>query len=197
MFFFFSPGHIGRINVTDSPFRIPGFASWTIIRKLYHGFSTTFSVLIFEPKILMIVFLVLLGIVFYINNKKIIGFIPLIIIIIMNIFGKSNYIFYYEYSCGMPDFCEIGSYNWILIIIASVLFIISVLYLLLKLDCSSTIKYSLILLLCLAVGSRIMMGFSSTLYGSSFRTFSFLYFILVIVNILLFDLILSSFHNNR
>ncbi len=46
-------------------------------------------------------------------------------------------------------------------------------------------KYTILCLLFMGAGSRMAMGFSETLYGSSYRTYSFLLFCVVISVILL------------
>ena len=180
---FFSPGHLYRMhNDTGYLCCFPEYLHWNLAEKIYHGYSSTVAVLIFQNVLiffLLCFFLAMLGIMRGKKNKIIFVF-PLLGSILIKLIGPDHFIQYYDYSCGMPDLDLTSSY-WCLGLLLSLLICVSIalsLYLLIN---NKNKRLFALVLLALGALSREMMGFSSSIYASSYRTFTLFLFCLTII----------------
>lgn len=207
IFLFTAPGHSARSNIYTI-FNQPDFLQLSFFDKFFRGFTSTMAYLwagknFIWPLLCITLFLMVL--VRYKENKLI------IIISAMPVFGSlgvgffQDYImpqsvldlfkWYPEWGYSMWDYRYINAmtytdYKYYLPIVFSVV-MLGIIYL----EIFWIYKYeknAIIVFLSLSAGlaSRIIMGISPTLYGSSFRTFIELYFAVgICIVVLLHDLI--------
>ena len=181
VFMFMMPGHIYRMSSTaEMEFWLPQYADWSFFQKIYRGFSTTVANLFFTRVELVIVFCFLLMLL-AVNQeslvKKIIGCIPLGLSVLINYAGKERFIVYHDYACSMPEL--IGPRQNIFPLLISLGMIACILFSIWNCIKSDIDKWMLYMLMLLAAGSREMMGFSATIYASSFRTFTVFLYVLM------------------
>ncbi|MBQ2897223.1 MAG: hypothetical protein IJE46_02750 [Clostridia bacterium] len=191
VFMFMMPGHLFRMTNTAEMYHwFPQYAEWSFAKKIYHGFSTTIANLLFTNVKLFFVLCVLIFLQAMSQDsvyKKIISAIPLAVITFANFFGESKFVVYYDYSCGMPDLIPISIS--ILPLILSVTAVCSIFYTVCSCVKQKESKFMLLGLLVLSAITRELMGLSATIYASSFRTFTFfLYAIIICCLILMKDL---------
>lgn len=180
-FMFMIPGHIYRMTSTaEMEYWLPQYADWSFLKKIYHGFSTTVANFLFSDVKLFLLFALLLGVLSLSQDvvyKKIIAFIPLAIMVLVNYIGNEKFVVYYDYSCGMPDLIPLC--KSVLPFLVTVISIASIFYTICSCIENRNRKYLILMLLILASGSREMMGLSATLYASSFRTFTFFLYAII------------------
>ncbi|MFQ7264070.1 MAG: DUF6056 family protein [Lachnospiraceae bacterium] len=189
LIYFLSPGHSVRAGQYGGTFDIPGFENWTIFDKLYNGFTSTSADLIFRWVGVFFLFCVLIFTLAILHSGwlvKLLAGIPLIFEVLQIVTGYDHFTYSYENMFAMSnlipwnlDLLEGG----LAIIISFVIYgcIFWSIWLLFE---DKKIRWTMIFLLLLGGGSRVMMGFASTLYGSSFRTFTILIFMLIICCVL-------------
>lgn len=189
IFMFLMPGHIARMSSTfEIDYWLPQYVDWTLFDKIYHGFTTTMATLLYHNVELFLLLCFMLLLVALRQNSirnKIIAVIPLIIIFIGRFIGTGNFIVYYDYACNMPELLPYT--ETILPLALAILAVVCIFYTIWTCVSSLERKCLLTMLMILAAGSREMMGFSATIYASSFRTFTFFLFaciacILVLLN---------------
>lgn len=181
---YFAPGHCFRMNTYGT--WIPDYAQWTVGQKLFHGYTATVAYLYYRSIPLLTVFLYFC---FWWPEK-----------------GRNGPSFYGD-SAGIPSVTErdrgrsvtaasrtgtgdagdrtfVGRKNAGLFLLSILLTASVFIGVWLAVD-TTWRKYTILCLLFMGAGSRMAMGFSETLYGSSYRTYSFLLFCVVISVILL------------
>lgn len=188
-FMFLMPGHIARMSSTiEIEYWLPDYVNWTLFEKIYFGFTSTMATLLFlDVKLftLLCFMILLIALRQTAIHKKIIGAIPILIIFFSNYIGVDKFIAYYDHTLDLP---ELIPYSVSLLpILCALLAVISIFYTVITCIDHLERKCLLVMLLILAAGSREMMGFSPTIYASSFRTFTFFLFatiacILVLLN---------------
>lgn len=188
---FLIPGHLYRMHdASEMEFWFPQYASWSFSKKLYHGFSTTVANLFFSDVKIFILFaliIFLLGVSQKTWLKTIIASIPLTLIVSSRLVGTDKFVVYYEYSCGMPDLLPLTV--TVMPFLISIVAVVSIFYTVYSCVDEEKNKWTILLFLFLAAGSREMMGLSATIYASSFRTFTaFLYLIMMACLVLLGEL---------
>lgn len=184
---FLIPGHLNRMkDVTEEMDAwAPQYADWTFIDKVYHGYSTTVANLFFNDVKLFILFTVL---IFLLGLKqknlllKITGFLPMGLALIDDY--ARRFVVYFDFSYSMPDLVPPGLDFFPTF--ATIVALVCIFYTIWNSDISMQRKWYLTMMLVLAAGTREMMGFSFTLYASSFRTFTFFLFALIACCITLF-----------
>ena len=188
---FFIPGHLIRTFGTGhGRFSIPDYDNWTLWRKIYHGYSATAANIIYQRCniYLIVIFIIfILAILSDSKLKKIIGTIPLIITILIKSIGYSKFLYYYDYCCGLPDLRFASDIKGLITIAVSLIAIAALIAALILLINNNKMKWISIISVIIAWGSRIMMGFSATLYGSSFRTFSLMLYSFMILAFILIN----------
>lgn len=190
LFMFLMPGHMNRMTSTvEMELYLPEYADWSFFKKVYKGYTSTVAHIMFEKVNVFIVFIILLFLLSLSHKKLItafIGFIPLGIVLIEEIIGTEYFIYpvynpimdLYPLESGLIAF-------WGLI--CSFLILFSIFYIILSCTKNRARKWLLLSLLVLGAGSREMMGFSPTIYASSFRTFTYFIFALMICCLILLN----------
>lgn len=192
LFIFLCPGNESR-KLSEINSWYPGFVNFNYPKQLLLGILSTLSTVINSTNASIYVFLLLLVLISYKNkeNKKLflISIIPLLVLAIFknclidlvnNPVGEIIKI-----SLSPFDnfrFCLTKSFAlYALLLIACAISIVYVLYN--TLDRRLFIEVMIILLAALA--SRIIIGFSPTVYASNNRTFVFMYYLIILVDVLL------------
>ncbi len=165
------PAHMARIKSTEGTFCIPNYESWTVPNKITEGITTTAANIYFLPVIVFIMLIVLLftaTVLMHRKNMKLIAAASILLLfeIYEIITGFSNFHYFRNYSWGLPD-TGTNILDFIIIAVITVLII----YSLWNIFENKTEAAALIWILMVGAMSRIIMGFSATLFGSSFRTF--------------------------
>lgn len=185
---YFAPGHRFRMNTYGT--WIPDYAQWTVGQKLFHGYTATVAYLYYRQIPLLTVFFLLLFLIAIGRKEKkrwavLFTAIPLG----SNLLWKGTGIDLLqplpEVALGMPEIGPLSEGKNVLLFLLTILLTASVfLGVWLTVDTLRR-KVTILSLLFMGAGSRMAMGFSETLYGSSYRTYSFLLFCVVISVILL------------
>ena len=183
LIYFLSPGHMARQGQSGGAFDTPGFENWNIIDKIYNGYTSSVATIIFMYTSIYFVFTLFVFLMGIRNDKdyvKVISCIP-IGVELFELFTGYNWFIYTELDWMYPMFnlkSEFPGLFLSFIVIASIFIVIYK-------SMPNLDKWIVILFLVLGSGSRIMMGFASTLYGSGFRTFILFSFCLVICTVLI------------
>ena len=187
LFLYFSPGHLMRVNNhnLDSLYN-PPYNEWSILDKLYNGYTTTIANLIYENNIIIYTLVLLLAINSFFEKKlynKIILNIPLLINIYINAYGSDKFIIRRTWISSIGPLNE---FKYIVSLIVSIIICISIVYSLFIVTKNIFKRFVFIYIFIISLMCRMMMGFSNVLYISGIRTFSLCYFLLIILNILLY-----------
>ena len=187
---FFSPGHIIRSVTKTGQFAVPGYSDWNFFNKMYHGYTATVANVIFQPLIVYTVLCVMLFI--YELSKKdirdvLITSIPLFFSVWGWTKGYSKFIVIYDYAFGMPELRKFGdgALHLLVPLAVSVIVFGCLLVAIYRLFDNHFVSMFFSYLMIMACGTRLMMGLSPTLYGSSFRTFTYLLYFFIFMIILL------------
>lgn len=89
---FFIPGHIYRMTSNDY-YWISDFGTWSLAKKVYHGYTSTVATLFFDREPMMMLFLISLCSLSIIK-KKLIGVLPITILSIFHFIDKEKYLLY-------------------------------------------------------------------------------------------------------
>lgn len=188
-FMFFMPGHINRMSSTaEMEVFLPEYADWTFLKKIYHGYTATVAHVMYNDVKLFCVFCVLLFLI-TLHKKSIrpkcIGALPMLAMVLVNVVGKDKFI---HYNYQLPDLLVLSKSVWNIVpLLLSIIILICIVYTVCVTVKSRQNKLLLLLLLLLAAGSREMMGFSATLYASSYRTFTFFLYAIILCCLILLD----------
>ena len=183
---FFSPGHMGRMgSVKEMEVWLPQYAQWSLATKIYRGYTTTVAALFFQRQDLITVFVTLLGMLSF-KKKCWAGMIPLLLEMAVKIMGYNRFVVFFPYSRGMPDIdlLENGPAPWITLFLSVMIigFTVYGLYRTVENRMRLGVLYTV---LFIAACTRELMGFSATIYASSFRTFTCILFGILFCNLLL------------
>lgn len=202
LFLFTAPGHTHKAT-TYNVFFIPDYLSLDIFEKVIRGFTSTAAVIITGQTIIWPLFCFLLMLIVWMRNKgvliRLVSLFPLAASLLLgnfqdilpvNVIDKFSY--YATWSFHMPDYTYIDASTytkWQFYVPLVVSLVISGLVLLQILWAFGTETRGIIFFLIFAAGfcSRIIMGFSPTLYGAHYRTFIFLYLALGICIAIMLD----------
>lgn len=187
---YFVPGHRFRMNTYGT--WIPNYAQWTAGEKMFHGYTTTTAYLYYRQIPLLTVFFVLLLLTAMSTASKekkrwaiFFTAIPLGVNLLLKGTGVDLLQPLPEVALGMPEIGSLSEGKNVVLFLLTVLLTASVFIgVWLAVDTVRR-KVTILSLLFMGAGSRMAMGFSETLYGSSYRTYSFLLFCVVISVILL------------
>lgn len=184
------PGHIARMSGTTlNELRwLPEYAEWTFLDKVYHGYATTVANLFYNDVDIFTVFAILLVIVSLRQKspiKMFVGFVPFAGIVISNFMGKNQFISYPENCYGMTELM-LAKYFFVPFFLSILMLVCIFLAVWFNVEKMEN-KLFLTLLLVLAAGTREMMGFTPTIYASSYRTFTFFLFALIACCIILLN----------
>ncbi|AQR97821.1 DUF6056 family protein [Clostridium saccharoperbutylacetonicum] len=177
----------------------PDFNQLSFLGKVQLGFSSSMAKYIFEPKFVFIIFALLIAILVAIKEKsklkRIIGCVPIIAVItigigcfgIKKIFPNIPNIINSMTKYGIIDLWNYNNmfayFPLILLVLVEVCILVSIYY------CyGKTIKTLLALfILLIGLASRVVMGFSPSIWVSADRTFIFMYFSIILASIILYE----------
>lgn len=207
LFMLSSPGQKTRVS-DYSIFRIPEWQMLSFIEKLQLGITSTSAQIFFENSFIYIYFAILLGFGTYNSTDdkivRICGFTPMTILIVIALFPPLKNFFHYSppWGYGLPDFRPINvmtvlEWRYYIPTILSFLIIGGIFISFIYIFDTWRTRITTILTFSAGLVSRIIMGFSPTLYGSSYRTFIYMYFSLIICNCLLLYKITQNKRNTK
>jgi hypothetical protein len=190
LFMYFMPGHLNRMNsVGVGELYPPNYINWSFWEKVYVGYTSTVANVMFYHLSLFQFFCLALTFVSFRSRSlwvKLLGAIPTVVIGMVYILGRSFFVTIYPYSYWMPDLHPLdGSFRSMIPLFTSIAILICIITVIVLCVQNNKRKLLLLLLLLLAALSREMMGFSATVYRSSFRTFTAFLFLLMICGTLL------------
>lgn len=204
------PGNKVRLNQEINSY-MPNFGEFSILQKSYNGIMSTILYYLTNYEFIFFIFALTITIAIWIKTtnyfKRIISVIPFVITLYFSFIQ-----YFLKLLNGFQDFKEKVSNNIYLIeekvnqsslldfifCIGLILLIIYLLYII----SSNKGRYILLLgILALGFGSRVMLGFSPTLYASSFRTtifmsYSFIIAIIIILNYIQLDKKVKIIYNS-
>ena len=170
LFMLSSPGHVARSQERGGLFAVPDYASWTFSDKVLGGISATFANVFFQPLLVFTGLCALLFLAALVINRKVRTIVLTALLLIFAVYeyltDYDGFVTFHDYSFGLPDLD--GSTAAIALTAVIGILILAVVWLLFE---DKWEAGSLIYSLMLGAGARIIMGFSQTLFGSSFRTF--------------------------
>ena len=175
----------------------PKFGELNLIEKVELGFSSTFYCLIMNPHFAAVGFLAFTLFISVIIIKKketlikrVLSVIPPIFSVVMCVLkyvpDQSFYsmisggMYYYRMEKAVYSFKPVTDIIFILLILC-------VLYSLYNVFKSKVNFYRSFIILCFGLGTRIMMGFSPTVWASGHRTFSIMFITFIIVGFLVYN----------
>lgn len=184
---FLIPGHVGRTDTANElETWFPEYVEWNFFDKVYHGYTSTVANLFFNHVLLFGLFAILLFLVSLKTKsflKIAISAIPFAGIALCNFWGSHRFVYYFERSIGMPELLPLEVFIYPLVL--SILMLAAIFYTIWTCIDKLEDKLLLTLLLVMAAGTREMMGFTFTIYASSFRTFTFFLYSLILCCIIL------------
>jgi len=189
--YFLLPGHLGRMtgeSTEEMDLWFPEYIEWTLGDKIFHGYTSTVANLFFNDVLTFTLFAGLLLVISLRQKNPLkiaVGCVPFLGIALSHYLDKGQFIYFFERSIGMPELMpiEVFCFPFILSIIMLVCIFAAVWMNLEKFEN----KLLITLLLVLGAGTREMMGFTATIYASSYRTFTFFLYAIVICCVILFN----------
>lgn len=204
---FTAPGHANKAT-TYNIFCIPDYLSLDVIEKMIRGFTSTAAVIITGQTVIWPLFCFLLLLIVWMKNKelliRLLSLIPFIASLFLGNFQHflppnivEKFAHYTTWGFYMPDYMYIDAStytNWQFYVPLAISLIIAGLILWQILWAFGTETKGIIFFLIFSAGfcSRIIMGFSPTLYGAHYRTFIFLYLALGICIAIMLDELLMN-----
>lgn len=197
VFMYFVPGHQYRMhNTNEMNFWLPEYANWSLAKRIYKGYSSTVAVLFFTDLKIFHLFCLLIALCGFSQKSKInraISLIPGCVILLGNLLGKDNFVIRNTSTLRMCDL--ISPHENPIPLLLTVMSVLSILYTFWTCIEDLDRKVYLEILMILAAGSRWMMGFSATIYASSYRTFTFFIYALIISILLILNELKSKMPN--
>lgn len=194
------PGNVSRSEVSALSF-YPNNLTYNTLDKVVIGVFSTISYILVHTKspiYLLLLSVMLLGISSKKKNTAFISFGPTFIYGILEILTnqktKSGYL--YDITSTIDEYARVFvdvklSFGLVVLIIFALASTICIIYCLFKtLDKKLAITICVILLASFL--SRVIMGFSPSLYESDERTFVFMYYLILLVDVLILDKIFKS-----
>lgn len=194
IFMFTTPGHLERMSSTVEMERwFPQYADWTIADKVYHGITTTFANIFYQRPTLFMWFCYLMVVVVFFENRKraIIPAVLLATVLSCSALDYNIFIHFYDYTVGLPELVSVTE-NPVPLILAIAIYVLMILSVLLLYKSNRRLCIELMILNFLGFGSRFMMGFSATLFASSYRTFTLQLICFLICDVLMVGRVLES-----
>ena len=197
IFMFTTPGHLERMSSTVEMERwFPQYADWTIEDKVYHGITTTFANIFYQrPTLFMWFCYLMVGVVFFENRRRVMLPVALLVTVLAcSALDYSMFIRFYDYTVGLPELVSVKE-NPVPLIIAVAIFILMILSVLSLYKTNRKLCVELMILNILGFGSRFMMGFSATIFASSYRTFTLHLICFLICDVLMVGRVLENVEN--
>lgn len=184
---FMLPGHIYRMTNDDEMlYWLPEYVDWNFGYKIFKGYSSTVAVVLYNNLTITNIFCFLL-LLFGLTNKskvlKIVASMPFVIIFVLSKVGHSGITTYYT-PYYMYDLYDLDVKVWPFVV--SILIILFVIIGIANSCLKIEHKWCVLVLLIIGAVTREMMGFSPTIYASSYRTFTILIFALLISAVILY-----------
>ena len=177
LFMYIMPGHINRMNADVSGDGYPpNYVNWSIWQKIYVGYTSTVANIMFYHVPLFQIFCVDLTLLAWKHRSvlvKLMGLFPSAVMAAVYVLGRGFFVTIYPYTYWLPDLWPISGLRSLIPLFTSVAILICIFTVLITCTQKKERKYLLCLLLILAAISRELMGFSATVFYSSFRTFTF------------------------
>lgn len=190
------PGNAAR-SVYEIGDKFPSFLQMSFFQKIELGYSSTLYHIIMKPNVLFTVFCALLAIALFFRtgNRVIrtIGMIPFVSTLFLGMFGSvMSEIFPWitKVKNALTQYGTGATFSSLHSLFPDALLGGIVLCILLGLYESFERKESgllAVLIVLLGLATRFVMGFSPTIWASGERTFSILYFSLIVCSIMLFN----------
>ncbi len=197
IFMFTTPGHLERMSSTVEMERwFPQYADWTIADKVYHGVTTTFANIFYQRPTLFLWFCYLMVVVVFFENRRrvMLPVALLVTVLACSALDYSMFIRFYDYTVGLPELVPVTE-NLASLILAVAIFILMILSVLSLYKTNRKLCIELMVLNILGFGSRFMMGFSATLFASSYRTFTLQLICFLICDVLMVGRVLENVEN--
>ena len=201
--FILCPGNMVR-KIDEIEHRYTAYAVFTVFQKVILGLFSTFAFIFEEYHLALIVLLFLLH---FMGSKstnkflKINSALPLIMYFGYKLVPSSLYLKHYFTSfVGQLDIFYVFTKSNMLIILFITVFVLSIainLYFILKNSKSIYVKFTPVIILFVGILSRVMMGFSPTIYASGKRTFVFYHFCLIICIMLILNEMVKNNKENK
>ena len=171
---------------------------WTIADKVYHGITTTFANIFYQRPTLFLWFCYLMVAVVFFENRKIV-MIPvalLVTVLACSALDYNIFIRFYDYTIGLPELVSVKE-NPAPLIVAVAIFILMILSVLSLYKTNRKLCIALMILNILGFGSRFMMGFSATIFASSYRTFTLQLICFLVSDVLMVGRVLLMVEGKR
>lgn len=186
------PGHINRMkDPTEVLFWFPEYFEWSFVKKVYHGYTSTVANMIYGDILLFEVFCLLIFVAALTRGNMfdmLISTIPLGTMLCAKQLGSDRFIRYFDHTIGMPELVPLdGTFASLIPLILTLVTVGAIFVSVIRIVKNDYRKWGLVSLMILAAGSREMMGFSGTIYASSFRTFTAFLYILIISCLILIN----------
>lgn len=214
---FISPGHQQR-SVTYHQFVMPNYQMLTFFDKLHLGITSTFAHFLSYYQHIFGVFCLLLCVSVFLRYRgvlaRLFAIVPLLWMVLIlakeylvQVFPKLSevvniFCFTPEWGYGLPDYkyIDTGSftdYRYYLPVIVTII-VVGMIFVDFSLAFENVNQRIIMMLIFMAgICSRIIMAFSPTLYGSSYRTFSFMYLSLMIIIAVLAKQLLDRYNDKK
>lgn len=191
------PGNSARMEANIA-YWFPSFSELSMFRKIELGYSSSLYEFIMKPNLIFTIFGVILTTTVFVNSKKlsyrIISCIPLTASLLFGMLSSSEVL-----STWFPQLLDLRNkvtavgtgiqlaspITWVPDIVITLIFFSALISLWGAFENKEEAGLSIFLLL-VGLASRMIMGFSPTIWASGDRTFIFMYFSFIAVSILLF-----------
>lgn len=183
-----------------------GYENLGIVGKLRYGFLSSTAYFFENPNIMFFLFMILLLICVWIKYKdkmhRAIGALPLLLEIIILTGTKIILAYFPNLGIYHPEqdlsqivsFSGLVSFLYICVNAVMIVLIIVCIYFVFGKSKKTGISF---LILAAGLTSRVIMGFSPTLFASGLRTFLYLYFSLLIMILLFVENIFNNLNNSN
>ena len=181
----------------------PGFKSLTMLEKSALGYVGAFSSLFTNKNIIFVLFLCLMPICVILHKGKKIDFLisilPICEILLIYISSKldtiGNLYNYVKIYANKIDIVDFSTKSFICVIILSTIFLFSIIYIITKYTNNFLMKNVIFIS---GILSKIILGFSPTVFVSGVRTSIYLYYaILIIILLIIQEDIFNKMNNSH
>lgn len=197
LLFFLNPGHMNRLHSTAEMDKyLPEYADWSLPYKFFRGTTATYANLLFNRCTVFMLVCVLVCIL-GIARKKYICVVPAITALLIDSIDVVEFVGYFDGHFGTPDaFLPVTRPRFIVFAVVCLIMTVSLIISFWQL-LEGKMRIFVLALACMGMGSRVMMGLSSTIYASNYRTFTFLIFCMIIICTVLMKEIMSLLKDDR
>ena len=134
----------------------------------------------------------MVAVVFFENRKKVMIPVALLVTVLAcSALDYNIFIRFYDYTVGLPELVSVTE-NPVPLILAVAIFVLMILSVLSLYKSNRRLCIELMVLNILGFGSRFMMGFSATIFASSYRTFTLQLICFLICDVLMVGRVMES-----